>query len=292
MPWLRSEPVGPPGSTGLASLTDQGLALHRSNPDLPRGSRAPSTAMAPPIMNGGARGLGRPSGARKGSHLALIAASSRRTQVTVRRPSAAVGSLIMTLILMAGCGDDSRPNVSATPGQASTSTTSARSSSTVATNSTTTVTASTLGTPATEADIAARYKEFWQARAEANRDPVNPSDPRLAQLATGKQLDNVVTETRQRLEQGVAFRYPVPSVSTNRVRVVEVVGDSATLRDCATNDGIVYRVADGQVLDDSVVTRSVVATMLRVDGVWRLAEARVVQEWTGVAGCAQSPDFS
>lgn len=289
MRWLRFELVGPPGPTGLASLTDQGLALHSNRSDLPR---AHSTAMASPLVNGGAWGLDGPSGARKGRHLALTGASSRRTQGTVRTRNAAVGSMIMTLTLLAGCSSDSGPRMSATPGEASTSTTSSGSTSTVAINSTTTVTPSSLGTPATEADIAARYKEFWQVRAEANRDPVNPSDPRLPQLATGKQLDNVVTETRQHLDQGVAFRYPVPSVSTNRVRVVEVVGDSATLRDCATNDGIVYRVADGQVLDDSVVTRSVVATMLRVDGVWRLAEARVVQEWTGVAGCAQSPDFS
>ena len=64
------------------------------------------------------------------------------------------------------------------------------------------------------------------------------------------------------------------------------------LQDCATNDGIVYRVATGQVIDDSVVTRSVSATMRRVDGTWKLAEARVLQEWKGVAGCALSGEFS
>ena len=62
-------------------------------------------------------------------------------------------------------------------------------------------------------------------------------------------------------------------------------------QDCATNDGVVYRVATGQVLDDGVVTRSVEATMRRVDGAWRLADSRVIQEWKGVAGCALSPDF-
>lgn len=149
---------------------------------------------------------------------------------------------------------------------------------------------STTADPAVE--IVARYKQFWEVRFEVNRIPVNPADPRLAQFATGKQLDNVVTETRQRLNQGLAVRRPEPSASKNRVKVVQVAGDTASLQDCATNDGIVYRVATGQVLDDGVVTRSVEATMRRVDGVWRLADSRVVQEWKGVAGCALSPDFS
>lgn len=172
----------------------------------------------------------------------------------------------------------------------------------VAAPDTTGVTAAGSSAPATSAavtttidpaaDIAARYKQFWDVRYEANRNPVNPSDPRFAQFATGKQLDNVVTETRQRRDQGLAIRRPDSSVSRNRVKVLEVTSDTARLQDCATNDGIVYRVATGQVVDDSVVTRSVEATMLKVDGAWRLADTRVLQEWKGVAGCAQSPDFS
>lgn len=157
-------------------------------------------------------------------------------------------------------------------------------------SSTALVTTSTSADPA--AEVVARYREFWDVRFEANRNPVDPNDPRLEQLATGKQLETVLTETRQRLDQGLAVRRPEPSESRNRVKVIEVTGDTATLQDCATNDGIIYRVATGQVLDDSVVTRSVEATMRRVDGAWRLADTRVIQEWRGVSGCALSPDFS
>src|SRR5436189_240114 len=78
---------------------------------------------------------------------------------------------------------------------------------------------STTGDPAVE--IVARYTQFWEVRFEANRDPVNPADPRLAQFATGAQLDNVLAETRQRRDQGLAVRRPEPSASTNRVKVVE-----------------------------------------------------------------------
>jgi len=185
-------------------------------------------------------------------------------------------TLASTLLLFAACSDDSSPTVA--PTSSSTAVTTAAS------------TTPTTADPA--AEIVARYTQFWEARFEANRDPVNPADPRLAQLATGAQLDNVLAETRQRRDQGLAVRRPEPSASTNRVKVVEIVGDNATLQDCATNDGIIYRVASGQVLDEGVVTRSVEATMLRIDGVWRLADTHVLQEWKGVAGCAQSPDFS
>jgi len=191
----------------------------------------------------------------------------------------------IALLLLTACNGGSKPTTVAAPtSTASTSSTVAAAPSSTASPTTTTVDQAT--------EIVARYKQFWDVRFEVNRSPVNPADPRLAQLATGKQLDNVVTETRQRLDQGLAIRRPEPSASKNRVKVVEVASDSARLQDCATNDGIVYRVATGQVLDDGVVTRSVEATMRRVDGTWRLADTRVVQEWKGVAGCAQSPEFS
>ena len=186
------------------------------------------------------------------------------------------------VVLLPACGGGGDSGGAAAPG--TTGGTTASSTPTTSTPVTTTM------DPA--ADVAARYKQFWEVRYEANRNPVNPSDPRFAQFATGKQLDNVVTETRQRRDQGLAIRRPDPTVSRNRVKVLEVSNETARLQDCATNDGIVYRVATGQVLDDSVVTRSVEATMVKVDGMWRLADTRVLQEWKGVAGCAQSPDFS
>lgn len=141
-----------------------------------------------------------------------------------------------------------------------------------------------------EAEIVARYEAFWDARFAASQAPVNPDDPELRAYATGAQLENVIAETRERLEEGLAFRWPENSVAERRVQVLEVTGDEATLVDCATNDGIVYHIDTGEVIDDSVVTRSIDATMQRVDSAWKLAEAVVVQEWEGVAGCALADD--
>lgn len=72
---------------------------------------------------------------------------------------------------------------------------------------------------------------------------------------------------------------------------MNVDGTTAQLQECSVNDGVVYEVDSGQVIDDTVVTRSVEATMEQVDGVWKLAATRVVQSWEGVAGCALSADF-
>ena len=140
-------------------------------------------------------------------------------------------------------------------------------------------------------EVIERYVAFWDARFDANSDPVNAEDPRLRELATGSQLDRVVAETQRNRDDGLAFRWPQNLVDEHRVDVLEIRGGVAALQDCFTNDGIVYRVATGAVVDDTVVTRSLLATMRRVDGVWKLAETRQLQQWEGVAGCAVSSDF-
>jgi len=156
-----------------------------------------------------------------------------------RRAAPALVSAVL-IVLLPACSDSGEDAGAPAP----TTGVSAAGSTTPTTSPTVTTTID----PA--ADIAARYRQFWEVRYEANRNPVNPTDPRFAQLATGKQLDNVVTETRQRRDQGLAIRRPDPTISRNRVKVLEVSNDTARLQDCSTNDGIVYRVATGQVLDE------------------------------------------
>lgn len=273
--WVLSILVGLSGPSGTASPPDQGL-------DLQANTRAHSIASAFPAHERRCPRVVRLSGAGKGLPMALTRFGSRWIVRSAGKPSTRLPlGPALVLLLLASCRGDSGSRTVAAPSS---------TTSIVATVPSTAMPTSTTADPAVE--IVARYKQFWEVRFEVNRTPVNPVDPRLAQFATGKQLDNVVTETRQRLNQGLAVRRPEPSASKNRVKVVQVAGDTASLQDCATNDGIVYRVATGQVLDDGVVTRSVEATMRRVDGVWRLADSRVVQEWKGVAGCALSPDFS
>lgn len=135
-------------------------------------------------------------------------------------------------------------------------------------------------------ELVDRYVGFWDARLAANEAPPNPDDPALAEFATGPQLDNVMAETRQRLDDGLALRSADPSRTSHDVTVISQTANRAELQDCFVNDGIVYRPDTGEVIDDSIVTRSVSADMVLVDGVWKLERATVVQQWEGIAGCA------
>lgn len=142
-----------------------------------------------------------------------------------------------------------------------------------------------------EEGVTDQYRAFWEARFEANSEPVNPDHPGLREYATGEQLENVLEETERNAREGRAFRLPENSQGRRSVQVVQIEGDTAVLQDCVVNDGVVYRVDTGEVIDDSVVTHSVEATMTLVDGDWKLERARLVQRWEGVAGCALSADF-
>lgn len=208
----------------------------------------------------------------------------RRTAGTSRRLAAVLlAGAVLAATACSGDGDSSSPSSSTS----STSTTST-STTTSEPTSTTATTDTTSSTGDEEAVILERYLEFWDVRFEANSEPVDPADPRLADLATDAQLTNVLEETQRRADQGLALRNPPNSVTERRPVVVSVNGAEATIQDCSINDTIVYRVSDGEIIDDSTVTRSVSANMRKVDGAWKLSSTSEIQKWEGVAGCALS----
>ena len=132
----------------------------------------------------------------------------------------------------------------------------------------------------------ARYLAYREARFQANQPPPNPDLPGLRDYATGKQLENVIAETRRNLEGGLAVRHPDPSVARSTVRVIEIKGHAATLQECAVDDGIIYRFQTGEIVNSSVATHSVSAPRQRTAGAWTLADTKLLQRWEGVAGCA------
>jgi hypothetical protein len=146
----------------------------------------------------------------------------------------------------------------------------------------------TATTGAAESDedaIKRQYLAFWETRFGANENPPSSTRP-FDDVATGKQLERTQAETSANRDAGLAFRRPQNSVARRSIEVREVAGDSADITDCAVSDGIVYRVATGEVVSSSTTTRSIDAVMRRSGGVWRLESTRVLQEWEGVAGCA------
>lgn len=189
--------------------------------------------------------------------------------------------VVAVVLVVAACSDDDGQSASSTS-----STTSSSPATTSTTTLTTTTPETTDGADTLEQELIDRYTTFWDVRFEANQAPPNPDDPRLAEYATGAQLENVRAETTSRRDEGLAVREAADPVTSHDVTVVDVSGDEASLQDCFVNDAVVYRIDSGEVVDDSVVTRSVAVVMVKVEGAWKLESATVIQEWEGVAGCA------
>lgn len=199
--------------------------------------------------------------------------------------AAAVGVLVAVL---AACGDDDAPGASATTTEtpATSSPTSTRASTATTDDEGDGSTATTAPGTSAEQEIIDRYVAYWDARFAANSGTPNPDDPALREYATGEQLDAVIAETRANLEQGVAFRRADDPAEFQRVTVVEVDGDRAVVQECVVSDGVIVRRDTGAVVNDDVATHNVRGELERVDGVWRVSAARLVQRWEGVAGCA------
>lgn len=217
----------------------------------------------------------------------MVDSGPHRHQTTsgpIRRAAVVLAAVCLVLGSCSGDDDGDIADSSSSTSRSNSSTSTSSTSEPDGTSSTTTA------PDDVEALVTARYLEFWDARFEANTEPVDPDSARLRDLATGDQLTNVVAETQQRKDSGLALRAADDPVKERRVRLVDVQGDTATIQDCATNDDVVYRVATGEVVDDSVVTRNISAEMRLVEGQWRLAAAQELQKWEGVAGCALSSD--
>lgn len=203
---------------------------------------------------------------------------------------AVISALCVALVLaLAGCSDDdSDTAASSTTAADRTSTTASTSSTSRDTTTTTTEATPVITAPGTtaEQEVIDRYVGYWNARFNANAGVPNPDDPALRDFATGRQLDAVVAETQSNLDSGVAFERAAEPHNIQRVTVVEIDGDRAVVQECVVDDGLVVSRDTGEVVDDSVSTHNVQAEMLRVDGVWKVSEARLLQQFEGVAGCA------
>lgn len=203
---------------------------------------------------------------------------------------AVISALCVALVLaLAGCSDDDSDTAASSTTAADRTSTTASASSTSRDTTTTTTEATPVTTaPGTtaEQEVIDRYVGYWNARFNANAGVPNPDDPALRHFATGRQLDAVVAETQSNLDSGVAFERAAEPHNIQRVTVVEIDGDRAVVQECVVDDGLVVSRDTGEVVDDTVSTHNVQAEMLRVDGVWKVSEARLLQQFEGVAGCA------
>ncbi len=200
-------------------------------------------------------------------------------------PAMLTGALALAT---ASCSDDDSATPSSTTGAHRSSTTaSSTATSTTSTEPTsTTSSTATTGGQSVEDEIIARYVGYWDARLAANSGTPDPNDPALREYATGEQLETVIAETRANLDQGLAFRARPNPADVRTVTVVEVDGDRSVVQECFVDDGLVVRRDTGEVVNDTIATHNVRGELVRIDGAWRVSEARLVQRWEGVAGCA------
>lgn len=144
-----------------------------------------------------------------------------------------------------------------------------------------------------EVVLAGRVRDLFAARMAANDAPVpDPDDPGLAAVAIGEELADLIAETSQRRDNGLAFRAGDGALAEVRVGFVEAQETTATVSVCSIDDGVIYRLDTGDVVDDDVSTNNYQIDLQLVDGVWLTSRVVRLQQWEGVAGCALAPgDF-
>lgn len=219
-----------------------------------------------------------------------MAKSHRSSRVAIPpRPWRLLAALAVALTLSAvSCSDDDSSSPTSTSESSRTSTTTSSSTTSSSTEATTTSTSTTAVGTSVEDEIVARYIGYWNARFAANSNTPNPDDPALREYATGAQLDVVMRETQRNLDEGLAFRRATSPANVQRVTVVELEGDHAVVQECVVTDGVIFRRDTGEIVDDEIYTQNVRGELQRVDGLWKVSAARLIQQWEGVAGCANA----
>jgi hypothetical protein len=150
--------------------------------------------------------------------------------------------------------------------------------------------ASTSTTPAASATdasaVEAAYRAFWDMYVRVN-DPPDDANPEIDALAVGPALDALVAIVRGNIAAGTVFRPAQPSQTSHRVEVRSIAGPVASVHDCFVDDGLVVEASSGRVVNAAVATKEVSATLLLVDGRWKVFDDVFESRLEGVAGCAR-----
>jgi len=148
--------------------------------------------------------------------------------------------------------------------------------------------ATSVTAPPTTADpkseVLAAYQRFWQVWLEAN-DPPNPNDPRLAEVATGGELQTIRLSIGNAAFNGTYTRLPPHSRYSHRPSVVTLSRRDALVMDCEIDDSRIIERSTGRVLNDDVVTEQLRSTAHLDGGVWRVSTVHQTRQWSGVRTC-------
>jgi hypothetical protein len=144
----------------------------------------------------------------------------------------------------------------------------------------------TAATVAPGAAVEAAYRQAMAAFDEATAGAADPNYPALVATMADPALSAVRNTVAAWSGFGQALRYP--EASQHRIAILDTAldGDTAVLEVCTVDDGILYEVTGGRILNDSVSTTLARATLVWTDQRWRLSEREPLERWEGVGGCA------
>lgn len=147
-------------------------------------------------------------------------------------------------------------------------------------DSTTSTSTTSTTLPTRDAAIVNSYRQFW-ATYLAAANPMNPTDPALAQYATGEELTQVRNSFLSRKASGQDIRGTIDLAP----HVTASSDAQATVADCYFDHTQHFNTATNAPVDAADTARqSVTATMVNVDGAWKVQSIR--HEGTG---CVATP---
>lgn len=168
------------------------------------------------------------------------------------RPVGLALSALAALTVMGGCADDDANG--SPPTSASERTTSSDATST---------------TVAADQEVLEAYVAFWNDGYLVAADPMDPTHPALAAHTTGEQLETLERAFLARQTSGEVIRGTLDLAP----RVVSVVGETATVRDCYLDNTGIYDAATGERHDTATGVRHLItATLVLEDGSWKVSD--------------------
>ncbi len=128
-------------------------------------------------------------------------------------------------------------------------------------------TTSSTSPPEDEA-VEAAYRDFWDAYLEA-ADPMDPSNPVLAEHAVNPQLERLQRSFLARRSSGEVIRGTLDLAP----RVVSIEGGTALVSDCYADSTGVYDAESGERKDTASGVRHEITAELVLDGaVWKVRD--------------------
>jgi hypothetical protein len=140
----------------------------------------------------------------------------------------------------------------------------------------------TTTTVSPESEVETAYLAFWDMAVRLAESP-DPNDPEIAQRASGDAKADLVDGLQRLQSQGRHSEFG-PQYGHD-VLLVKIVGDTATVEDCAVDDSKIVNRETGEIVVEGVGTERLSATVLRTGGGWIVDKFVQVEAWQGAVEC-------